>query len=48
MLGIKLMPWQRELLDVALELEGGRLVFRDVSLTWFEGEEIDRCCWCCG
>jgi phage terminase large subunit-like protein len=33
MLGINLMPWQRELLDVALELEGGRLVFTDITLT---------------
>jgi hypothetical protein len=26
MLGIDLMPWQRELLDVALELDGGSCI----------------------
>jgi phage terminase large subunit-like protein len=33
-LGQPLMPWQRQVADVALELDGdGRLVYRDVTLT---------------
>ena len=32
-LGIELMPWQRRVLDVALEHEGGRLAYRDVVVT---------------
>jgi phage terminase large subunit-like protein len=33
-LGHALMPWQRRVLDVALEVdEGGRLIFGDVTLT---------------
>jgi phage terminase large subunit-like protein len=32
-LGIELMPWQRQVVDVALEHEGGRLVYRDVIVT---------------
>jgi len=34
LLGLPLMPWQRQVLDVALEVdETGRLVYRDVILT---------------
>jgi phage terminase large subunit-like protein len=33
LLGINLMPWQRDVLDVALELEGDRLVYGDVGIT---------------
>ena len=32
-LGIELMPWQRQVLDVALEHEAGRLAYRDVVVT---------------
>jgi phage terminase large subunit-like protein len=32
-LGHPLMPWQRQVLDVALELDDGRLVYSDVTLS---------------
>jgi len=31
-LGIEFMPWQADLVDVALELENGRLAYRDVAV----------------